>query len=145
MPLDSTHTQLTVATTDAADRKRRRLRLALMIAGPGVALLAGLAWYLLGGGVATDNSYVQADMGPFSADVSGTIIAVDVTENQHVRKGDPLFRIDDRSYRVALDRADAQLGTARDQVAALKANYRQAAEAIRLASIDQSYARTQFD
>jgi membrane fusion protein (multidrug efflux system) len=56
-----------------------------------------------------------------------------------------LFHIDDRTYRVALEHAEAQLAAARDQVTALKASYRQAAESIRLAQGDESYARTQFD
>src|SRR5215470_113258 len=112
MPLDDVSLTHVPVVPEVADRKRRRLRLTLMIAGPLVALLAGLAWYLLSGRVSTDDAYVQADMTAISADVAGAIVAVDVVENQHVRKGDPLFQIDDRSYRVALERAEAQLGMA---------------------------------
>ena len=67
MPLDVAQNYVPGAA-EIADRKRHRLRLVLMIAGPLVVLIAGLAWYLLSGGVSTDNAYIQADMAAISAD-----------------------------------------------------------------------------
>ena len=99
--------------------------------GPLVVLVGAAYVYATGGRyVSTDNAYVHADKVSIGAEVSGRIVAVDVHENQRVAKGDVLFRIDDSSYRVALDRAEAQLRAARDAVDALKAMWRQKAAEI---------------
>ena len=46
-------------------------------------------------------------------------------DNQRVAKGQELFKIDDRPYRIAIEEAKAQLAAARLQVEAMKATYRQ--------------------
>ena len=42
----------------------------------------------------TDDAYLQADLVHMAPDVSGRIVELDVRDNQAVRKGDVLFRID---------------------------------------------------
>jgi membrane fusion protein (multidrug efflux system) len=97
----------------------------LMLAGPLVVLLAGSYWYLTTGRyVSTDDAYVQAARTMISADISGRVVAVLVHDNERVSKGDELFRIDDRPYRIAIEEAKAQLASARLQVEAMKATYR---------------------
>jgi membrane fusion protein (multidrug efflux system) len=51
-----------------------------------------------------------------SPDVSGRIVAVNVRENQRVKAGDVLFRIDPEPFRIALAQADAALSAARVEV-----------------------------
>jgi len=64
-----------------------------------------------GGAVmSTDNAYVQADMVGLSTDVSGIVTEVLVRDNQKVAKGDVLFKLDDLQFRLALNRAEAQIG-----------------------------------
>jgi membrane fusion protein (multidrug efflux system) len=105
---------------------RQRLRLPLMLAGPIVVLIGASWWYLTTGRyVSTDDAYVQAARTMVSADISGRVVAVLVHDNERVAKGQELFRLDDRPYRIAVDDATAQLATARLQVQALKATYRQ--------------------
>jgi membrane fusion protein (multidrug efflux system) len=105
---------------------RQRLRLPLMLAGPIVVLIAASWWYLTSGRfVSTDDAYVQAARTMISADISGRVVEVLVHDNQRVSKGDVLFRIDDRPYRIAIEEATAQLASARLQVEAMKATYRQ--------------------
>jgi membrane fusion protein (multidrug efflux system) len=105
---------------------RQRLRLPLMLAGPLVVLVAASWWYLTSGRyVSTDDAYVQAARTMISADMSGRVVAVSVHDNQRVAKGQELFRLDDRPYRIAIEEAKAQLATARLQVEAMKATYRQ--------------------
>jgi membrane fusion protein, multidrug efflux system len=105
---------------------RQRLRLPLMLAGPILVLIAGSWWYLTSGRyVSTDDAYVQAARTMISADISGRVVEVLVHDNQRVSKGDVLFRIDDRPYRIAIDEAKAQLASARLQIDAMKATYRQ--------------------
>jgi len=105
---------------------RQRLRLPLMLAGPIVVLIAASWWYLTSGRyVSTDDAYVQAARTMVSSDISGRVVAVLVHDNERVAKGQELFRLDDRPYRIAVDDATAQLAAARLQVQALKATYRQ--------------------
>ena len=89
-----------------------------------VALIVGFLWYSAGGQVvSTDDAYVEADKVGVSTDVSGIVREVAVTENQHVETGQILYRLDDLPFRLALARADAQIGMVRDNLEALKANY----------------------
>src|SRR5690242_9872414 len=105
---------------------RQRLRLPLMLLGPLVVLIGAGWWYLTSGRfVSTDDAYVQAARTMITTDISGRVVEVAVRDNQRVSKGDVLFRIDDRPYRIAIEEAKAQLAAARLQVQAMKATYRQ--------------------
>ncbi|MFC4845801.1 HlyD family secretion protein [Hephaestia sp. GCM10023244] len=105
---------------------RRRVRTALLLLGPIVLLLAGIAYYLHGGRYeTTDNAYLQSGQGAVSPNIAGRVIAVEVRNNQHVKQGDILFRIDPAPYQAAADEAEAALAGARTGVASLRANYRQ--------------------
>jgi membrane fusion protein (multidrug efflux system) len=115
-----------VATRPARRPLRQRLRLPLMILGPVLVLLVAGWWYLTSGRyVTTDDAYVQAARTMISADISGRVVAISVKDNQRVAKGQELFKIDDRPYRIAIEEAKAQLAAARLQVEAMKATYRQ--------------------
>ena len=105
-------------------RKRRLLRLALMISVPLLLALGGAYFWLTGGRyIDTDNAYVKQTMAAISSDVAGKIIEVGVKENQRVKAGDVLFRIDPEPFRIAVDQADAALAKARLDVKQLKAAY----------------------
>ncbi|MEA2861336.1 MAG: rane fusion protein multidrug efflux system [Methylobacteriaceae bacterium] len=121
-------------------RKRGSRRRILLIAGP-VAVLVGTLYFYLGGGrwVSTDDSYVKADIVSVATDVSGMVAKVDVHNDQHVKAGDVLFRLDDEPYRIALEGAKAQLGTTANQIDALKAQYRQQLAAVQNAQTDVAY------
>ena len=122
---------------------RRRVRWALFALLP-LALLAGAYWYVAGGQVMSmDDAYVEADKVGVSTDVSGIVSQVDVTENQHVEAGQVLYRLDDLPFRLALQRADAQLGMVRNALDALKANYRDMQAQIKLGQNDVEYFGTE--
>jgi hypothetical protein len=57
----------------------------------------------------TDDSFITARQLAIQPKVAGYIIAVPVTDNQHVAAGAVIARINDRDYVVALDQAEAQL------------------------------------
>jgi membrane fusion protein (multidrug efflux system) len=104
---------------------RQRLRLPLMLAGPIVVLIGASWWYLTSGRyVSTDDAYIQAARTMISADISGRVVAIAVHDNERVTQGQRLFQLDDRPYRIAVEEATAQLGSARLQIDALKATYR---------------------
>ena len=103
---------------------RQRIRLPLMLAGPIVVAVAAGWWYLTSGRyVSTDDAYIQSARTMISADVPGRVLNIAVHENEHVTKGQVLYRLDPASYQVAVNDAKAQLGVARLQVEALKATY----------------------
>ena len=60
-----------------------------------------------------------------SANVSGRVVELAVHDNQRVKKGDLLYRIDDAPFRIAVQEAQAQLAASRLTIDSLKANYRQ--------------------
>ena len=64
----------------------------------------------------TDDAFIAARQFAVAPKVSGYITAAPVTDNQHVKAGDVIARIDDRDYRVALNRADAQVAAAKDNI-----------------------------
>src|SRR3546814_14150622 len=66
---------------------------------------------------ATDNAYIRGDVTSLAPKVAGYVIAVEVKDNQVVRAGDILFRIDDRDYRAKLAQAEANVPAARARVA----------------------------
>jgi membrane fusion protein, multidrug efflux system len=102
-----------------------------------LVLIAGGYWYVTGGQVMSmDDAYVEADKVGISNDVSGIVKEVDVTENQHVEAGRVLYRLDDLPFRLALERAEAQVGMVGDSLNALKANYRDMQAQIKQAQYD---------
>jgi membrane fusion protein, multidrug efflux system len=110
-----------------------------------LALIVGGCWYIRGGQVVSiDDAYVEADKVGVSTDVPGIVAKVGVTENQHVQAGQILYRLDDLQLRLALARAEAQIGTVRDALNALKANYRDMQSQIEQAQNDINYFDTEF-
>jgi membrane fusion protein (multidrug efflux system) len=116
----------------------------------GVPLLliaaVGSWWTLSGGSVSTDNAYVQQDKVSVASDVAGRIVEVAVKENQPVKAGDLLFRIDPEPYRIALEQANAAIANAQVQVGTLQASYAGTGADIqaardRIASAQEDYDR----
>ena len=124
--------------------RRRWVRWALFALLP-LALIAGGYWYVTGGRVvSTDDAYVEADKVGISTDVSGIVKEIDVGNNQHVEGGQVLFRLDDLPFRFALERAEAQVGIVRNDLNALKANYRDMQAQIKQAQDDVEYYDREF-
>jgi membrane fusion protein (multidrug efflux system) len=101
----------------------------LLMAGTAVAVLAGASWYswdyLTVGRylVSTDDAYVKADNTTVAPKVSGYLHEVLVGDNERVRAGQVLARIDDRDFRVALDQAKADVAAAEAAVASKRAQF----------------------
>jgi membrane fusion protein (multidrug efflux system) len=128
----------------AKSGRQRWLRWILFALLP-LALIAGGYWYVAGGRVmSTDDSYVEADKVGISTDVSGIVKEVDVANNQQVAQGQVLFRLDDLPFGLALDRATAQVGIVRNDLNALKANYRDMQAQIKQAQNDIEYYDREF-
>ena len=97
--------------TKPASRKR------LLLASVGVAALIAAGWY----GyrymtvdryfVSTDDAYVGADMAIIAPKIAANVAEVPVSNNQRVKAGDVLVRLDDGDYRLAVEQAAAKLAT----------------------------------
>ncbi|BAV64368.1 HlyD family secretion protein [Sphingobium cloacae] len=112
--------------TPSIARMRPGRRRRLLVAGCGLALVAaagfGIHWWVKGRFlVETDNAYVRADVVTIAPRVAGVIAALAVADNQRVRAGDILARIDDRDYRMKVAEAEGALSAAQAAVVAQQA------------------------
>jgi len=127
-------------------KKRRPLRLILMLSVPLLLLLVGgYFWLTSGRYVSTDNAYVQQDMVSVAPEVQGIVTEVFVHENQQVHRGDLLFRIDPRPFRIALANAEAQIAAAGVQVNQLQARVAGTGADISGAQDNLAYQQREFD
>ena len=82
------------------------------------------AWYLVSDRITpyTSQARVHALVVPIASEVSGTVADVAVSNNQYVKAGDVLFRIDPTRYALAVETAEATLQAARQAAGASSAN-----------------------
>ncbi|MDP6885016.1 MAG: HlyD family secretion protein, partial [Rhodospirillales bacterium] len=137
-------------TTIAAPRRRGwgriLFRLTLFVVGPVVGVFAAGYFYVTGGRlVTTDNAYVKADLIAVTTDVSGRVAEVAVAQNDAIEAGRILFRLDDEPFRIALQRAEAELSAARQQVKALRAQYRQKGAELKITNDDVEYYAAAYE
>jgi membrane fusion protein, multidrug efflux system len=113
----------TVVETAVRPRLNLRRIALLAAAAAGIIVLIALVvyWRANAGLVKTDNAQTTGDIAPISSRIPGTIVKVDVVENQHVAAGAPLVELDPQDYQVAIARAQASLNAAQAQVRALQA------------------------
>jgi membrane fusion protein, multidrug efflux system len=139
------------ATQSPARTRKLNLR-KLLLAGAAAAALAGASWYgydywtvgrFL---VSTDDAYVKADSTTIAPKVSGYLDRVLIGDNEHVKAGQVLARIDDRDFKVALDQAKADVAAANATVTSKEAqlDVQQAVIAAARATIDVDNAAKLF-
>jgi len=130
-------------------RLRTLPKRALIIGGAAfAAILLGAGWIAMpASSVSTDDAYVKADSIIIAPKVQGLIAEILVRDNQRVRKGQPLIRIDDEDYLQAVDAAQAAVQSAQaaldqlpSQEALAAANARAAGVAIRSADAEKARA-----
>src|SRR5277367_4810196 len=91
-------------------------------AGIAAAATYGVQYWQVGRfEVSTDDAYVQADSIIIAPRVAGYIAQVLVSDNQPVKAGQVLAKIDDRDLRTALDQAVADHQAAEQKVANIRA------------------------
>ncbi|WP_296599283.1 HlyD family efflux transporter periplasmic adaptor subunit [Phenylobacterium sp.] len=116
----------TSAPPPAANPQRgRRTRLLLTLAAVvlGAALIWLAYWLLVGSRhVETDDAYVQASSAQITALVSGPLVQVPIHETLTVKQGQVLAVIDPADYRLAVERARADLEQAERRVRQYFAN-----------------------
>lgn len=136
----------------AADAKSKRSRRPLMLGASAAIIIAAAAYYghnywTVGRfQISTDDAYVKADSSAIAPKVSGYIAEVLVGDNETVKAGQPLARIDDRDFRAALDQARADVAAADASVNAKQASLdiQQSTIAAARATVDVDKANETF-
>jgi membrane fusion protein (multidrug efflux system) len=128
-----------------SEPQRTALRRTLLVGGPLLMAIVG-SWFWLTSGrfVGTEDAYVKADKVILGAEVAGSIAAIAVRENQHVEAGSELLRIDDRHYRIALAKAEAELAAVASDIESIKASLKQKNEELTLARTNATFAEREF-
>jgi membrane fusion protein, multidrug efflux system len=95
--------------SQAAGTRKTKMRAVAIVAG--VLIAVGAIWYYLEsrGHESTDNAFIDGNVVQISPRVSGQVLRVLVTDNQHVNRGDLIAEIDPRDYENQLAEAKARL------------------------------------
>lgn len=109
-----------VAPAPAKKAGRRPFAILAGVVAVGVLGLAGFM-ALNAGRESTDDAQVTADLVPLGARVAGQVVSVLIHENQLVKAGELIARIDDADYLARVKQAEAELESARAQAEQAKA------------------------
>lgn len=119
-----------------------------------LALGAGYLWYSGRNVESTDDAYTDGRAVTISPRVAGNVVSLDVADNQFVKQGQLLLRIDPRQYSFERDLADGALATAKAQLAAQQYGFEVAQKNFpallaqaqaQLASAKATFAKAQAD
>jgi len=108
------------AKTGAQPPRRRKARVivpVLVLIALGWGGTYGWHWWTVGRFLeTTEDAYLQADKVTVAPRIAGHVAEVLIGDNQPVKAGDVLARLDDREYRVMLKQAEADVGKSRAQL-----------------------------
>ena len=125
------------APAPTADPTNKGIKWVLLV------ILLSLAWYLLADRYTpyTQQARVGAFVIPVASEVAGRVTRVNVRNNQDVKAGELLFEVDPQPYRIAVDRARADLESTRRQIGASTAGIAAAQANLRAAQANELKAR----
>lgn len=105
---------------DKPSRAKPRSRMLAIVLGVGLvaAMVAAFFWWHSRNRVSTDDAEVDGHIAPVSAKISGSVLEVFIKENQMVKTGDVLVRIDPRDFQAKVDQQRAALALAESQARA---------------------------
>lgn len=117
------HAKTSVAGEASAPARGRRPNWKPFAAGGAALLLIAGAWLLLRAPTeSTDDAFVEADIVPISARISGHVARVLVEDNQPVKAGDALAEIDPDDFQTRVDQARAKSASDRALVEKTRAD-----------------------
>jgi multidrug efflux system membrane fusion protein len=116
----------------------------------GIVILAALvlAWFIYRmyySNPRTDDAYVHANTASVAAHVSGQIIRLPIFDNQRLKKGDLLFVVDPRPYKLALDTARTKLNLTEIEIKTLHDTINSAAAQLSERKVDAANAKQYLD
>jgi membrane fusion protein (multidrug efflux system) len=130
--------------------KRRLKWLAYAALGGLIALGAaryGYDWWSVGRFIeSTDDAYAGGNVTPISPHVAGFVAQILAGDNEYVRAGQPLIRLDDRDFRAAVDRETAIVAARQATLASLETRQLMQQTTIRQAKaeLDAKAAQAEF-
>ena len=149
---------------DGADKKEAKgpkakafflspLGILITLAVLAVLIIGGMAlWHYESAHESTDDAYTTADVHQISPRVSGLVMEVWVGDNEMVKTGDLLVKLDTRDYDVALQRAQANLDQSKAQVlqaqtaiAQAQSNSQEAEAQVAQARAQDAQAKARFE
>lgn len=125
-------------------RGRRKALLAFLLVVVAVVATGALYWLHRQGHIETDDAFVDGNIHPVSARIQGTVVHVAVKDNQPVKKGDLLARIDAEPFAVREAGAESGLLGANADLAAARADVGTAEAEVRAAEQELAAARSQL-
>lgn len=118
-----------------------------MIAAGAVIAIAAAGWFAYHLQVGryqeeTEDAYLQSDTVTIAPRLSGYVLGVLVKDNQQVKAGQPLVRIDPRDYRAQAEQYEAQIDIARANADAVRAQIGEQESAVEQARIQLAAAQS---
>jgi membrane fusion protein, multidrug efflux system len=113
-------------------------RILIFIVAIGIIIVVSSNWTRWEGGAGwqtTNDAYLQSDLTPISAKVTGYLRELPIQDFEHVHKGQVLAQLVDDDYRAAAAQAEAGVATAMAQAEALEAQH-----ALQLANVQAAHA-----
>ena len=104
----------------AEQRRKARPWIKWILIIAAILLVAGAVIYWLStrNEISTDDAFVDGRAASVGPRIAGAVVSLDVNDNQFVHAGDALVHLDPRPFQLAVDQAQAELETARAQLAA---------------------------
>ncbi|ABV74666.1 Multidrug resistance protein A [Rickettsia akari str. Hartford] len=116
-----------------------------------IFIYLGYRIYVWANTQSTDNAYIDADISNVSAEVSGVVTKLFVTDNTKVNKGDLIAEIDDRDYKAKLAALEASIEACIKNIEIIEQKtsigqirLEQAAEKLKLTKISFDIVSTDF-
>ncbi|QEA13096.1 efflux RND transporter periplasmic adaptor subunit [Comamonas flocculans] len=132
--------EISTAAVHAKARRRKRLAALVLVALVGLIAWGGYDALIASHEESTDNAYVQGNIVQITPQVGGTVMAIFADDNDFVRAGAPLVKLDPADTGVALHQAEAALAQTVRQVRQLYANNATLAAQVKLRETDVANA-----
>ena len=129
---------------DARQQRVRHIAFRILAVVVVVVAIVGAAWYFVVGDwyESTDDAYVDGNVVQITPQIPGTVISIGADDNDFVRAGEPLVKLDPSNADVALAQAEAALAQTVRRARGLYSTVRnaQADVAVREAALRQAEA-----
>ena len=122
------------------DKKKNFNRFILLILIPLMTIMFTLGFfYSLGRYITTENAYIKAPIISIQSQIPGRVKTVFVKDNQQVKKGQKLFKIDTEKLKLDLSEQKQNLLTIKKEIDNRKSKYNEVTEEIKLAEEEIKY------
>ena len=125
---------------DETDKEKNFKRFILLILIPLMTIMFTLGFfYSLGRYITTENAYIKAPIISIQSQIPGRVKTVFVKDNQQVKKGQKLFKIDTAKLKLDLSEQKQNLLTIKKEIDNRKSKYNEVTEEIKLAEEEIKY------